>query len=132
MINVLRPAVTRMYYGKHICLNIYKVSIKGTGRVLYSANISILIVNPLDDITNTNANIGYVGRYRHGGVCVNVVLFSIVFVFRMVNTWAQYDGSNRMIHPNLSFGLSTKSCIVGSDIHEFHKELLKLYKAKFK
>ena len=49
-------------------------------------NISILIVNPLDEKATANNDIGLVVRYRHGGVKVKGSQLSVGFVFRVVRS----------------------------------------------
>ena len=94
--------------------------------------MSIIIVNPLDEISTYDHSIGLIVRYRHGGVKVTGNKLSIGFVFRVVNTWAVYDSNNKMVYPINGYP-NTKPEMVGKiDTNAFDKDLLFLYQNTFK
>ena len=95
-------------------------------------NLSLLIVNPLDEITSYDQDLDLIVRYRHGGVKVSGFKISIGFVFRVVTTWAEYDINHRMSHFKQKLTLGETMNVHGIDIELFHKELMKLYNNTFK
>ena len=100
--------------------------------VVTMRNLSILIVNPLDEITSYDQDLGVIVRYRHGGVKVSGFKMSIGFVFRVVTRWAEYDINHRMSHFNQQLELGKAINVHGIDIELFHQELIKLYNSTFK
>ena len=107
------------------------VTDKSFKSVVTLGNMSIIIVNPLDESATYDCSIGLTVRYRHGGVIVRGNRLSIGFVFRVVTTWAVYGSDNKMVQPfqhvDINTGLNTKS--IDTDV--FHHDLLYLYKYTF-
>ena len=90
-------------------------------------NMSIIIVNPLDEISTYDHSIGLIVRYRHGGVKVTGNKLSIGFVFRVVNTWAVYDSDNMMVYPINGYPNTIPEMVGKIDTNAFHQDLLFLY-----
>ena len=98
--------------------------------VVTMKTLSILIVNPMDEITSYDNDLGLLVRYRHGGVKVGGSKLSIGFVFRVVTRYAEYDNNHQMYHSKNDLDeIATKHDI---DIELFHKELINLYNRTFK
>lgn len=55
--------------------------------------MSILIVNPQDEISHYSHDNGLIVRYMYSGVKVKGIQFSV----EVVNTWAVYNSDNAMI-----------------------------------
>lgn len=99
--------------------------------VVSLGNISILIVNPLDEIASLDDDLGLIVRYRHGGVKVTGSQLSIGFVFRVVTPVAKYDSNNVMITKSNESSRKNENILEKVDIMMFHRELKKLYNATF-
>ena len=94
--------------------------------------MSIIIVNPLDEISTYDHSIGLIVRYRHRGVKVTGKKLSIGFVFRVVNTWAVYDSDNKMVYPINGYPNTIPEMVGKIETNAFHKNLLFLYQNTFK
>ena len=95
-------------------------------------NLSILIVNPLDEKATSNTDIGLVVRYRHGGVKVKGSQISVGSVFRVVRSWAVYDCNDELLQTGNSSDNTVHKDIGNSpEGKKFHDELNKLYDITF-
>jgi len=108
------------------------VTDKTFNAIMVLNNISILIVNPLDEKATANNDIGLVVRYRHGGVKVKGSQLSVGFVFRVVRSWAVYDCNDELLQTGNNSDNTILTDIGNSPAgRKFHDGLNKLYDSTF-
>ena len=86
------------------------------------------IIHPDDEYPLSSKNISDMKQYLHGGVNVSGELFSIGFVFRVVNHTAMYhDNDDTMVFDTSELESDVVNGLLGFDIGTFHRNLINLY-----